>query len=56
MVRIKINIQVIKAANTKERSKDIARNVPLTDMDYVDVTYQSHCGHRCYCHLSRSRC
>ena len=19
-------------------------------------TYQSHCGHRCYCHLSRSRC
>ncbi|MCD0057844.1 glucuronide permease, partial [Streptococcus agalactiae] len=38
MVRIQEKIQVMKAATTKERAKDIARNVPLTDMDYVDVT------------------
>ncbi|MCD0070412.1 hypothetical protein HK288_08400 [Streptococcus agalactiae] len=38
MVRIQEKIQVMKSATTKERAKDIARNVPLTDMDYVDVT------------------
>lgn len=38
MFRIQEKIQVMKAATTKERAKDIARNVPLTDMDYVDVT------------------
>ncbi|HGD6220463.1 TPA: MFS transporter [Streptococcus agalactiae] len=38
MVRIQEKIQVMKAATTKERAKDIARNVLLTDMDYVDVT------------------
>lgn len=38
MVRIQEKIQVMKAASTKERAKDIAKNVPLSDMDYVDVT------------------
>lgn len=38
MVRIQEKIQVMKAASSKERVKDIARNVPLSDMDYVDVT------------------
>lgn len=38
MVRIQEKIQVMKAAVSKERAKDIARNVPLSDMDYVDVT------------------
>ncbi|MGT2932963.1 MFS transporter [Streptococcus catagoni] len=38
MVRIQEKIQVMKAASTKERAKDIAENVPLTDMDFVDVT------------------
>ncbi|MGT2887091.1 MFS transporter [Streptococcus didelphis] len=38
MIRIQEKIQVMKAAKSKERAKDIAKNVPLTDMDYVDVT------------------
>ncbi|MGT2935347.1 MFS transporter [Streptococcus castoreus] len=38
MVRIQEKIQVMKAASSKERVKDIAHNVPLSDMDYVDVT------------------
>lgn len=38
MIRIQEKIQVMKAASSDERVKDIAKNVPLTDMDYVDVT------------------
>ncbi|WP_159593059.1 MFS transporter [Streptococcus halichoeri] len=38
MVRIQEKIQVMKAASSKERVKDIAHNVPLSDMDYVDIT------------------
>ena len=36
----------------------IPASVPLKEFDYKRTggTYQSHCGHRCYCHLSRSRC
>lgn len=38
MVRIQEKIQVMKSASSDERVKAIAKNVPLTDMDYVDVT------------------
>lgn len=38
MIRIQEKIQVMKAADSDQRVKDIAENVPLTDMDYVDVT------------------
>ncbi|AGM98444.1 MFS transporter [Streptococcus iniae] len=38
MIRIQEKIQVMKAASSDERVKAIAKNVPLTDMDYVDVT------------------
>ncbi|MBY5034970.1 MFS transporter [Streptococcus gallolyticus] len=38
MIRIQEKIQVMKAARDEERVRDIAKNVPLTDMDYVDVT------------------
>ncbi|HEL0414074.1 TPA: MFS transporter [Streptococcus equi subsp. zooepidemicus] len=38
MVRIQEKIQVMKASSDKERVQAIAKNVPLSDMDYVDVT------------------
>lgn len=38
MIRIQEKIQVMKAADSKERIEAIAKNVPLSDMDYVDVT------------------
>ena len=33
----------------------IPASVPLKEFDY-NARVESHCGHRCYCHLSRSRC
>lgn len=38
MARIQEKIHVMKAAKDEERVQAIAKNVPLTDMDYVDVT------------------
>lgn len=38
MARIQEKIHVMKAATDLERVQAIAKNVPLTDMDYVDVT------------------
>ncbi|MBF6979196.1 MFS transporter [Aerococcaceae bacterium zg-BR22] len=38
MVQIQEKIQVMKAAKDAERAQAIAKNVPLSDMDYVDVT------------------
>ncbi|MFC5630997.1 MULTISPECIES: MFS transporter [Streptococcus] len=38
MARIQEKIHVMKAADDEERVRAIAKNVPLTDMDYVDVT------------------
>lgn len=37
MARIQEKIHVMKAAKDEERVMAIAKNVPLTDMDYVDV-------------------
>lgn len=38
MARIQEKIHVMKAAKDEERVRDIAKNVPLSDMDYVDVS------------------
>lgn len=38
MARIQEKIHVMKAAKDEERVQAIAKNVPLSDMDYVDVT------------------
>ncbi|HFI0273503.1 MFS transporter [Streptococcus suis] len=38
MARIQEKIHVMKAAKDEERVRAIAKNVPLSDMDYVDVT------------------
>lgn len=38
MARIQEKIHVMKAAKDEKRVKAIAKNVPLSDMDYVDVT------------------
>lgn len=38
MARIQEKIHVMKAAKDDERVQAIAKNVPLSDMDYVDVT------------------
>lgn len=37
MVMIQEKIHVMKAARDKERAMDIAKNVPLSDMEYVDL-------------------
>ncbi|WP_438833006.1 MFS transporter [Streptococcus pluranimalium] len=38
MEKIQEKIHVMKAARDKERAMDIAKNVPLSDMDYVDLS------------------
>ena len=38
MVQIQEKIHVMKAAKDVERVRDIAKNVPLSDMDYVDIS------------------
>lgn len=38
MVQIQEKIHVMKAAKDVERVQDIAKNVPLSDMDYVDLS------------------
>ncbi|MBF0778679.1 MFS transporter [Streptococcus cuniculi] len=38
MAQVQEKIHVMKAAKDEERVKAIAKNVPLSDMDYVDVT------------------
>lgn len=38
MVQIQEKIHVMKAAKDSERVHDIARNVPLSDMEYVDLS------------------
>ncbi|MET3558768.1 Na+/melibiose symporter-like transporter [Streptococcus rupicaprae] len=38
MARIQEKIHVMRAAKDKERAQAIAQNVPLSDMDYVDVS------------------
>ena len=38
MVQIQEKIHVMKAAKDVERVQDIAKNVPLSDMDYVDIS------------------
>lgn len=38
MTRIQEKIHVMKAAKDEERVRDIAKNVPLSDMEYVDLS------------------